>query len=44
MREKIVTTLLERVLDIADGNSVSVSREKDENGDTVVVITVKVDN
>ncbi|MDE5943671.1 MAG: hypothetical protein K2H30_05650 [Clostridia bacterium] len=43
MRNKIVTTLLERILELTEENSLTLKQEVDENGKITVTITVAID-
>lgn len=43
MRKVTVTTLLERMLDVVDGGSLTLKQEEDDDGTSVVVIKVKLD-
>ncbi|MDE6868684.1 MAG: hypothetical protein K2J83_06065 [Clostridia bacterium] len=42
MRNKIVTTLLERILELTEENSLTLKQEVDENGKVTVTITVAI--
>ena len=44
MREKIVTTLLERILEITEDNSLTLKQEVDDSGNVTVIITVAIKN
>jgi len=43
MRKVTVTTLLERMLDVVDGGSLTLKQEEDDDGTPVVIIKVKLD-
>ncbi len=43
LRNKIVTTLLERILELTEENSLTLKQEVDENGKITVTITVAID-
>ena len=42
LRNKIVTTLLERILELTEENSLTLKQEVDENGKVTVTITVAI--
>ncbi len=44
MRDKIVTTLLERILELTDENALTLKQDVDENGNVTVTITVAIKN
>ena len=44
MREKIVTTLLERILEITDDSPLTLKQEVDDSGNVTVTITVAIKN
>ncbi|MDE7452962.1 MAG: hypothetical protein K2N22_00965 [Clostridia bacterium] len=44
MREKIVTTLLERILELTEESPLTLKQEEDENGTVTVTITVAIKN
>lgn len=44
LRDKIVTTLLERILELTDENALTLKQDVDENGNVTVTITVAIKN
>ena len=44
LREKIVTTLLERILELTEESPLTLKQEEDENGTVTVTITVAIKN
>ena len=44
LREKIVTTLLERILELTEENALTLKQEVDDNGNITVTITVAIKN
>ena len=42
LRDKIVTTLLERILELTEENALTLKQDVDENGNVTVTITVAI--